>query len=306
MSPGNFEIPVTDQEVADLRHFLEVLNETLDSFAALELPHPPPPGSPMAGDDRHMGGYPVSLFTHASMVASAENLASLRDLLVRSETNKRVDIGVRGFGPFAVIRAAMESAAQVCWVLSPPSRWERLARRWALRLDELRNQGEAMEDMMRGASGHASTQFFGPDVDKDTLEHEAEKSREKLAANQRRIRQLVDDAPDALTWTKVKNTKDRARWIHIFADLEAANPQLEQFRLRYGWRVCAALSHSKEWAHLSTLDLHPLKANPETASTEYAVGVNYSALATYGHMAVRLLDYAVQLHDQRTTPHRAR
>lgn len=155
---------------------------------------------------------------------------------------------------------------------------------------------------MRGASGHASTDFFGPDVDKATVEREAEESRAKLAANRRRIRQLVADAPDALTWTMVKNATDRARWIRIFADLEAANPQLEQFRLRFGWRVCAALSHSKEWAQLSTLDLHPLKANPETASTEYAVGVNYSALATYGHMAVRLLDYAVQLHNQRTTP----
>lgn len=296
--------PPPEEHTARLASFLDHLHHIVETVGPQDDLGPVPGRSPMAGDDGYPGDYPLSGFAQIGMGACVENLASLYDQLVRSTRDDPVRISSRAFGPFALVRAAMESAAQVCWALEPDGRWDRLARRLGIQWDEIWAQDQAMNDLMYGAKEGARAPLLVAGMGDDEIAQRYERGRARLRGRRQGIRQLVRDAPAGLSWGMVQRASQESRWTPLFQTLEAADSHLEQWRLRFQWWLCAGLSHSREWAQLAVLDHHPVDLPPTAGITGYARGMNYAYLATCGDLAIYLLVYAQRLYTKRCTPYR--
>ncbi|MUN64660.1 hypothetical protein GMA12_17830 [Kocuria sediminis] len=287
-SPQESLLSVSEEELAHLRRFLIKLDHSLASFDPMKMPPAVHAKTSLAGDDKHMGGWPISMFAHSGLVATAGNLASLRDLIVIEEGDGHVQVRARAHGPFALVRAALESAAQVAWVMSPHGRYERIARRWALRHDELQMQQYSMEDYLEDSK----------------LKEIAQRDIEKLGRARARMRELIDGTP-SLTWRQVRNQD--SKWTSLFKDLEARHELFQDVRLLSIWRICSGLSHSKEWAGLHSLTHKPLEGAAEAGSADslpHLVGMDYETLSTYGSAAAFMMDLAVSLYRRGLTVQR--
>jgi len=107
----------------------------------------PAPRSPMRGDDDRLHPYEMSHAAWHSLGHAVDHLTCMRALLAGARL-------VPMYSPFSLVRAVLENACAAVWMLQPPQRPERLARRLRFAVTDIRNgeRGQADNPAARSAS----------------------------------------------------------------------------------------------------------------------------------------------------------
>jgi hypothetical protein len=130
----------------DRSHFPELLRalDESDTWAARIGPGAerlrPAPRSPLRGDDDRAHPYELSHAAWHSLSHAVDHLSCLRALLRDAKV-------VHMYAPFSLVRAALENACAAVWMLQPPRRADRLARRLRFAVTDIRN-GEQVKQVI--------------------------------------------------------------------------------------------------------------------------------------------------------------
>lgn len=110
--------------------WLLVWSDVVDKLLASHFTTNPPiqPGSPLAECDALCQPHLMSNEAHLALSVAIDNLHCARSLIVVGEGTDRT-VMMRTYGPFSLLRAALENACRVSWLLSPADPTERIRRR---------------------------------------------------------------------------------------------------------------------------------------------------------------------------------
>lgn len=304
MTPKKHPIPLRSDESENFSVFVNYLAEKLNKYSGMTFRSDCPVHSPVHGDNKHLGGYPLSFYVEAQIQVAIENLESLYDLCVHEKDGDSC-LYLRGQGAFAVIRAIIEASVQALWTLTPNSRWERVKRRLVIRLDELEAEKKALDSWVKGGSLTSSLPSALTD---DGLTQEEIESflSETVGSIQEQVANVYElgAATGHLDADTLNKAKKGMSWVTMLNDLEKFSPQLEDMRVQAVWRFCSGLAHGKEWARFMLQTRHLLEDRPKTKSSVYAMSVDLSLVSQYGIVAIEVLETLIALYQRRTTPHR--
>ena len=124
---------------------------------------------------------------------------------------------------------------------------------------------------------------------------------DNIDAQERRLTGLIAAAPREVSKTKITKTTNPS-WYQILKDLEQSDPQLATFRIMGTWKVCAGLSHAKEWARSAALTMteFPDTVDEMNGTVSVGIAVNYSTVRLYGLTALWLFEHAAELYRRRS------
>jgi hypothetical protein len=117
----------------------------------------PPPGSPLAADDRVCAPFHVSHAVWMALSHAVDNLHAFRTLTLTGGPND-FRLSTRPYGAYPNLRATVENASVALWLLGPASRNERVLRRLRWALDNARNRDRLATDMPSVARTYADTE----------------------------------------------------------------------------------------------------------------------------------------------------
>ena len=219
----------------------------------------PAPRSSLRGDDHQAFPYALS---HA--VWDAVNHLTCLQALLR---DARV---IHRFAPYALVRGALENACAAVWMLEPPRRADRLARRLRLAIDDVRN----------GEQARQLTGQQGPRSKKDRLD--------EISAIAARAG-LHEEA-----------LKNRASYSEIVKAVDASGPPGSLIEL--SWKICSGLTHGDSWAAWSASRMTQMPSPAQDGVATLKMEANVSLLMQMTTLAVRLTGRGWQLHDRRCQP----
>jgi hypothetical protein len=196
---------IHDQEIAS----------TLRAFPGVQA------GSVLEEDDRNLNGYALSRLV-LDLLMTATHISSNLQALIVVDTEDGADVLAPLHGPYALVRAHLESTSQALWLMAPQSRRARIKRciqHW---------YGEVK--LFNGFQNEWSKSF---------------PSRESLGYED--LREIASEAglsiegfPDRKLWAPV-GSGDMLKSIefaHVGATMTWFN----------SWQLCSGFAHSKQWA----------------------------------------------------------
>jgi hypothetical protein len=248
-----------DQEIAS----------TLRTFHGVQ------PGSVLEEDNRVLNGYASSRLV-VDLLTTATHLSSNLQALIAVDTEDGTDVSAPLHGPYALVRAHMESTSQALWLMAPQSRRARIKRciqHWC-----------------------AETKLF------NGFQHEWSKSfrpRESIGYEDLRVIALgaglsLEGFPDKKRWAPVGSGE-------ILKSIEFAH---EEATLTWfnSWQLCSGFAHSKQWAS-KIFNEHQGTTQGVTTTSSLASKTSLPVLASVMHEAGLLLDEASRRYGQlATTP----
>ena len=224
------------------------------------------PGSALLGDDRWADSYRVSHGAQHRLHSAIDNLYAVKLLLVDASS-------LPTFAAFTLIRAGMENAALVSWLLQPATRPERVRRRLQLAVSNAKHGDSAIALVLKHADPNTDAKVTPLDDVLDRLRGIAE-------AHGIPGREINKRTPD---------------WADIVA-AASSDPRLSDNQL-FLWRMCSAFAHADEWPSLALLST-PVGDDVDgvvTLNVETPAGL---AEVSFG-LATRMLRRAIDLYDRR-------
>ncbi|MDP9818514.1 hypothetical protein [Spirilliplanes yamanashiensis] len=224
------------------------------------------PGSALHGDDRWADPYRVSHAAQHRLHSAIDNLHAVKLLLVDAAT-------LPTFATFTLIRAGMENAAVVSWLLQPADQPERVRRRLQLEAGNAKNRDTALTLMLRNA---------GPD-------------EQAAAAPLAEVLERLRGIGEAHGIPGREIDKRLPGWADI-VKAATKHPRLSDIQL-FQWRMCSALSHAEEWPS------HILLSTPVGDDVDGVVTLHVEtpaglAQVSFG-LASGMLRDAINLYDTR-------
>jgi hypothetical protein len=223
----------------------------------------PAPGSELREDDDRADPYHVSHAAWRSLSTAVDHLGCLRVLLGDAKT-------IHMYAPFTLVRAALENGSAAVWMLQPPQREERLARRFRFAIEDIRNSERA-----RKLAGQT-----GPRTEKERIDQ---------------IRDIADRAGlDAAA------LKERATYSEI---IQAADESRNaRHTIEMSWKVCSGFAHGDMWATLGASRRTLMPSLAEEGIETFKIEANLSFLRNVTMLAVAVTKSGWQLFDQRSQP----
>ena len=220
----------------------------------------PAPGSSLRGDDDQAFPYALSHAVWDALDHAVDHLTCLQALL----RDARV---IHRFAPYALVRGALENACAAVWMLEPPRRADRLARRLRLAIDDVRNGEQARQ--LTGQQGPRSKQ--------DRLDQIA-----AIAA-----RAGLDE----------QALKNRVSYTEIVKAVDASG--VPGSLIEFSWKICSGLTHGDSWAAWSASRMTQMTSPVRDGVATLKMEASLSLLMQMTTLAVRLTGRGWQLHDQR-------
>lgn len=210
---------VTDREERYLRQLAALLNDTdtwvdrVSDKGGVE----PADGSSLVGDDRHCGKFRMSGSAWTHLTVAIDHLDTLRSATLGCDRHDRIDLNLQLYGQFTLMRAVIENAASVLWMLTPNLRDDRILRRLRAASGDIR-MNEAVRNLTRSPGKKTEEQRL------DEVRAIAERRGidPKKATQSPRFEEIVRIGGDS---TPLKG------------DLAVVM-----------WRACSGLSHGDMWA----------------------------------------------------------
>ena len=220
-------------------------------------------GSELAEDDNQAQPYHVSHAVWHLLSNATDHLGCLHALLGDAKV-------IHMYAPFTLVRAALENACGAVWLLQPAERKDRLARRFRLAIDDVRN----------GEQARHLTGLLGP------------RSREERISEIRAIASRAGLGQAAL--------KGGAAYSEIIKSVDASVPPGKV--VEASWRLCSGFAHGDWWTTLSASQRTPLPGTAREGIGTFRIEANLSLLMMVTMLAVRTTRRGWQLHDQRCQP----
>lgn len=227
------------------------------------------PGSPLTGDDRRAGMFGVSGAAWNHLVVAVDHLSTLRAATV-GRGQHGVALHLHLYGQFTLLRAMIENASAVLWLLGPASRAERVLRRLQFAAGDIRNN-EALKLILRQPGRRTKDQR----LDEVRVIASAYGLDPKSALRGPGYEDIVRAAGEA---------------TEIGGDLAAVL-----------WRACSGLAHGDFWASI-TLPGAARLATTRPGMANLELRPNVVGLCTALLAAKILIAEALRLYEQRCTP----
>lgn len=167
-------------------------------------------------------------------------------MISNTSGNGQLHIEARRFGPYAVIRASIETLAQVCWLLTPPASQQRASRRMRMWTDEIKYKEWAVESYdksSRAFLSHAVDLF-----DKDHLrpaEWDAmyQNAKTKIKEEKQAYGSIAGGIGGTIS--NIDQHRKQCSFTPLPKSLEGDYSWMHEGGLFASWQVCSALSHGK-------------------------------------------------------------
>jgi hypothetical protein len=213
----------------------------------------PTPGSELSVDDDQADPYHVSHAAWRSLSTAGDHLSCL-DVLMRDAKT------IHMYAPFTLLRSALENGSAAIWMLEPPQREERLARRFRF----------AIEDIKNGERARKLTGQTGPRTEEERIEQ---------------IRAIA-----ARAGLHSAALSKRAAYSEIIQAVDESRNA--RHTVEMSWKVCSGFAHGDMW---STLMASPAEDGVGT----FKIEANLSLLMNVTTLAVAVTKSGWQLFDQR-------
>lgn len=221
------------------------------------------PRSPMRGDDERLHPYEISHAAWHSLGHAVDHLTCLRAVLGGARV-------VPMYAPFSLVRAVLENACAAVWMLQPPQRSERLARRLRFAVTDIRN-GEEVKEITRQP---------GPRPKQDRID--------EVRAIAVRAGIAEDSVSRGAGYKEI-----------VQAAGGGTGPAADVTYL--SWKLCSGMAHGDFWPTWSGLDRVELPGAP-AGTGAFRIGANLSLLLYVTALAVMMTGHGFELYDQRCRP----
>lgn len=262
MHPGaSYGVAVNEKDTEDYRHLLSVLDRIDPWLSRIDHetePARPQTGSPMQGDDNRLHPYQISHAGWGSLSNAVDHLHCLRAVL-------RDAAIVHMYAPYTLLRAAFENACAAVWLLQPPLRAERVARRLRLAMNDI-HHGEAAKTISHQAGLHTRAERVG----------EIRRIASECAVDQKAASSRIDYR------TIIEDVGDPDRYMFLL------------------WSVCSGIAHGDFWARraATTMVERPGSSSPELAA--FKVSASVGLLEQFTTITVGMTNRGWNLYDQRS------
>ena len=219
----------------------------------------PAPRSALRGDDDKAHPYQLSNAAWLLLGSAADHLGGLKALIADAKVIPRS-------AAYTLVRAGLENACGAVWLLQPPKRADRLARRLLLAKEDIHQREQARELIGQP----------GPRTEEECLQEIRDIAK----------RASLDDAA----------LKGKSTYTAIVQTVDQSEPDIE---IQMMWKVCSAFSHGDMWATLgwSQRTQMPNPAQPGIAAFRVEADLGLLALATATAVSVTQLGW--RLYDER-------
>jgi hypothetical protein len=229
----------------------------------------PEDGSPLAGDDRRASKFGMSGAAWNHFTVAVDHLSTLRSATVHGR-GADVSLNLQLNGQFTLLRAVIENASAVLWLLGPAARSERILRRLQFAAGDIRNN-EAIKVRAQQPGGKTKEQR----LDEVRAIATACGLDSRTAVRGPGYEDIVQAAGEA---------------TEVGADLAVIL-----------WRACSGLAHGDFWASITLPSrAHLAATRPGMANLELTPNVR--GLCTALMAAKIMLAAALRLYDIRCTP----
>lgn len=227
----------------------------LDRIESHDDPYPVEPLSDLAGDRDQVPDLFADTLATRRLKVAVDYLAGVRDL---------VSGGTHFYAPFALLRAVIESAAAVVWLLEPDDRITRLQRLIGMHIHDTNNAKAA--------------EFMVPEELREKPESDGEDSDRDAG-----IKQMVVDSGSPRGKCKFPDYTPLLKGIDDLAGEPAS--------LLLAWRVASGFSHGLSWA---TVGLMPTLSSERIGPTLHRAETssNYRLVSNLSGTAVRTIERA--------------
>lgn len=255
-----------------LAHNQEI-GTTLESFPGVQS------NSVLEDDDRVLGGYELSTLV-LNLLTTATHISSNLAALVVVDTVNGTEVLAPLHGPYALVRAQMESTSQALWLMAPQSRRTRIRRCVQYWCSEVKLFNSFRNEWSKSFSSSQEGRGY-----------------EDLRVIILGAGLSLEGFPDKKLWASV-GSGDILKSIE-FAHGEAS---LTWFNT---WQLCSGFAHSKQWASRIFNEQHDATEGSDRHSP-HGSKTSLPVLASVVNEAGLLLDEACRRYSQlSTTPQAA-
>ena len=223
----------------------------------------PAPRSPLRGDDDRVHPYELSHAAWHSLSHAVDHLSCLRALLRDAKV-------VHMYAPFSLVRSALENACAAVWMLQPPRRTDRLARRLRFAVTDIHN-GEQVKQLIGQP---------GPRSEQERMEE---------------VRAIAGRA--GVNEAAVRRGAPYSEIVQAVGD--SAGPTASMIYL--SWKLCSGIAHGDFWPTWSAMQRVELPGAPEGTGS-FKIEADVKLLMYVTSLAANLTGQGWQLYDQRCRP----
>lgn len=213
-------------------------------------------------DDAAVPNYPVSQYAYAQLVVAFGCLQSLRQMLVE-EDDKTVYVSAGPFGPYALVRNAMDTAALALWLLEPANSKLRVKRRITVQMSEIQNalQFRTEIDLPAGKWAHAY--------------------RERM----QEVGDLAAIGSNDVRKSKLPPTTALLRYLERLHKKPAIS-------WLGAWQLSSGHAHGKQWATLMSNELDEITRTTNDLGAAFKITIGYERFAMVMKSAEHLIQAA--------------
>jgi len=243
------------------------------------------PGSSFGKDNEALPELNPSEYAHAKLTYAHGHLAAFARWLGIEGDNEAYTVQALPFGGYALLRTAIECAAEALWVMKPPARQNRLRRR-----------------LMVHASEILMSESF--------LKSSRSKNLGQIEARTARLNEITEKLDlGEHCWSPWKETRSGKRdsklapISNMLADVEKMrDPKALGFEstvsFESAWRASSGLAHGQSWPIFTLNDTERVPGTQAQGSAEHRIFADFKALAIVTHAACDLLATAFDRADQ--------
>lgn len=261
--------PVNDEsEKAAVQRILGSLSSfrewepTLGKYSDTQL------NSQLQTDDAAVPNYPVSQFAYAQLVVAFGCLDSLRRMIVE-EDDDTVHLSAGPYGPYALVRNAMDSAALALWMLEPVNSKLRVKRRITAQMAEIQNALQFRVEMDLPAKSWAKAYrermqevWDQADVGTHDVRKLAMPTTTKLLRNLERL-----------------HDKSGISWLGA-------------------WQLSSGHAHGKQWATLMSNEMEEMDRTANDLGAEFKITISYANFSLVMTSCEHLMQVACQRYTE--------
>lgn len=232
-------------------------------------------GSRLAADDDAMPHYPVSQFAYSQLVVAFGCLHSLQQMLV-SDDGDSVKVTSGPFGPYALVRNALDSAACALWLLEPMNSKLRVKRRIQAQMGEIHNAYQFRKELSLP-------------------------SHDWARSYRRRMQEVADQSNSGrIDVTKLQMPPTST----VLKDIERHHEEPVMSWLG-AWQLCSGHAHGKQWATLMSNELEEIARTATDLGAEFRITVSYGSLAVVMASTLKLIKAACERYSHLAKDHQA-
>ena len=255
------------QEIEASRRVYEYLSQAIKIGNCLDELAQPRVGSRLRKDDSRVPTRRVSDYVHGQLTVASGCLESLNRMIAQ-KNGDMVEMAASPFGPYALIRNALDSLAVAIWLMQPESGTLRIKRLLQLHREEIQKQSFYMESMGREADANSFTKRQFDRLEEIALEAE-----------------LGD-------WNPMKKSNKLISATQMLKDIDESGRKSNKWRYLGFWQAASGHAHGKVWATVGGHESEVIPGTEHGTGATYRITISYVLLSSFMWNAVDMLERA--------------